>query len=73
MHIKRLLLYILDLESICSQYTVKVGQYFLKMILRYFKEFCDNDIYDDTEKNTEVYFPPFFSNELVYDTLTDSK
>lgn len=50
MHIKRLLLYILDLESICSQYTVEVGQYFLKMILQYFKEFCDNDIYDDTEK-----------------------
>lgn len=25
------------------------------------------------KKNTEVYFPPFFSNELVYDTLTDSK
>lgn len=46
MHIKRLLLYILDLESICSQYTVEVGQYFLKMILQY----CDNDIYDDTEK-----------------------
>lgn len=50
MHIKRLLLYILDLESIGSQYTVEVGQYFLKMILQYFKEFCDNDIYDDTEK-----------------------
>lgn len=50
MHIKRLLLYILDLESICSQYTVEVGQYFLKMILQYFKEICDNNIYDDTEK-----------------------